>query len=71
MAKTVIDRMELNGEEPDRAVMNALKVLEKKTNGYGGAVAVNRYGKVAAAFNTPRMARGYVTSQMKTRFVAV
>jgi beta-aspartyl-peptidase (threonine type) len=71
MAKTIIDRMELLEEEPDRAVMNALKVLEKKTNGYGGAVAVNRHGKVAAAFNTPRMARGYFTSQMKTPFVAV
>jgi beta-aspartyl-peptidase (threonine type) len=71
MAKTVIDRMDLKNEDPDVAVKNALKVLQKKANGYGGAVVVNCQGKVAAAFNTPRMARGYVTSQMKTPFIAV
>lgn len=71
MAKTIIDRMDFNQEDPDQAVANALKTLEKKMNGYGGAIVVDRRGKVAAAFNTPRMARAYLTSQIKTPFVAV
>ncbi len=71
MAKTIIDRMEFNQEDPERAVQYALKVLEKKMNGYGGAVVIDRCGKFAASFNTPRMARGYVTSRMKTPSVAV
>jgi beta-aspartyl-peptidase (threonine type) len=71
MAKTIIGQMEFQKREPDQAIMHALKILEKKTNGYGGAIAVNRDGKVAAAYNTPRMARGYVTAQMKAPFVAV
>ncbi len=71
MAKTIIDRMEFLQEDPERAVANALKTLEKKMNGYGGAIVVDRQGRIAAAFNTPRMARAYVTSRMKTPFVAV
>jgi beta-aspartyl-peptidase (threonine type) len=71
MAKTIIGQMEFHKREPDQAIMHALKILEKKTSGYGGAIAVNREGKVAAAYNTPRMARGYITSQMKAPFVAV
>src|SRR5512143_2225099 len=71
MAKTIIDRMEFLQEAPEQAVANALKTLEKKMNGYGGAIVIDRQGGVAAAFNTPRMARAYLTSRMKTPFAAV
>ncbi len=71
MAKTIIDRMELQQEDPQKAVAGVLKTLEQKLNGYGGAIVVDRHGKVAAAFNTPHMARGYFTSEMKAPFVAV
>lgn len=71
MAKTIIDRMEFLQEDPERAVAYALKALEKKMNGYGGAIVIDRQGRVAAAFNTPRMARAYVTSRMKSPLVAV
>jgi len=71
MAKTILAQMEREGGNPEQAILSALKVLEKKTGGYGGAIVVTREGNVAAAFNTPRMARAYVTSGMKAPFVAV
>ena len=71
MAKAITDRMGLNHEEADRAVANALKDLRTKMNGYGGAIVIDSRGKVATAFNTPRMARGYITSAMKTPIVDV
>jgi len=71
MAKTVIDLMEWNGNDPGKAVEDGLKILERKAAGYGGVIALNNAGKIAIAYNTPRMARAYMTAEMKTPFVAV
>jgi isoaspartyl peptidase/L-asparaginase-like protein (Ntn-hydrolase superfamily) len=46
-------------------------MLHRKVAGYGGIIALNSEGKVAVAYNTPRMARAYMTAEMKTPFVAV
>jgi isoaspartyl peptidase/L-asparaginase-like protein (Ntn-hydrolase superfamily) len=67
----VIDMMKSNGGDPSRAVRTALQDLEQKTGGYGGVIVINAEGKVASGFNTPRMARGYMTSDMKTPIVEV
>lgn len=71
MAKTVIDLMEANGGDAEQAVKDALRTLEKKVGGYGGLIVINASGKVATGFNTPRMARGYMTTEMKAPLVAV
>jgi len=42
-----------------------------KTGGDGGIIALNSKGAVGIAFNTLRMARGYMTSSMKAPFIAV
>ncbi len=65
MAKTVIDLMERNGNEPESAVQDGIKILERKAQGYGGLIAINSAGKIGIAYNTPRMARAYMTSEMK------
>jgi L-asparaginase / beta-aspartyl-peptidase len=71
MAKNVIDKMEANGGDPSRAVRDALQDLERKTGGYGGVIVINAEGKVASGYNTPRMARGYISSEMKAPIVEV
>lgn len=71
MAKTVIDLLERNGGDPEKAVKAGIAHLKRKVNGYGGLIALNTRGKIGIAFNTPRMARGYITSEMKAPVVAV
>jgi isoaspartyl peptidase/L-asparaginase-like protein (Ntn-hydrolase superfamily) len=39
--------------------------------GYGGVIALSPDGKIGCAYNTPRMARAYITSSMKSPFAAV
>jgi beta-aspartyl-peptidase (threonine type) len=64
MAKTVIDFMNLNGGLPQPAIEKALEQLYRKVNGYGGAIALNKDGAIGLAYNTPRMARAYMTNTM-------
>jgi beta-aspartyl-peptidase (threonine type) len=70
MAKTVIDLMDRNGGDPERAVQDGLRILIRKADGYGGIIAVNNEGKIGIAYNTPHMVRAYMTAEMRTPFVA-
>ena len=70
MAKTVIDIMERNGEDPENAVREGIKILERKVDGLGGIISLNTKGGVGIAYNTPRMARAFMNSKMKTPVVA-
>jgi beta-aspartyl-peptidase (threonine type) len=60
MAKTVVDLMEANGLDPEKAAQDGLKVLVRKVDGYGGIIALSKNGAVGIAFNTPRMARAFM-----------
>lgn len=71
MAKTVIDIMEANQFQPELATEKAISLLKRKVDGYGGVIAMNKEGEVGIAFNTPRMARAYITETMTEPFVAV
>jgi beta-aspartyl-peptidase (threonine type) len=71
MAKMVVDLMEHNGGDSDKAAKDAMKTLVRKTNGYGGVIAMNNEGRVGIAFNTPHMVRAYMTSEMTAAFVTV
>ena len=71
MAKTVIDLMDHNGGNPGAAVIDGIKILERKAEGLGGVIALNASGKVGVAFNTPRMARGFMNSDMRAPVVAI
>ncbi len=71
MAKCVIDLMEKYGGDAKKASDDAIKVLARKAEGYGGVIALSTDGNVGISFNTPRMARGYMSSDMKGPFVAV
>ena len=71
LAKTVVDLMDRNGNDPALAVRDGLKILVRKADGMGGIIALNNAGRAGIAFNTPRMARGYMNSEMKTPVVQV
>ena len=71
MAKSVIDMMQSNGDDPERAAKDAIAVLKKRTGGQGGVVVLGASGGVGIAFNTPRMARAYITSSIKGPIAAV
>lgn len=71
LAKTVIDRLELNGYDADAAAQYGIDRLKSKVDGYGGVIVLNKFGKPSVAFNTPRMARAYRTSDMSADLVEV
>lgn len=71
MAKTVIDIMEGNGGDPQSAAEKGVQILRRKADGYGGVIVLNVKGECGVAFNTPRMARAYMTSEMAEPFVSV
>jgi beta-aspartyl-peptidase (threonine type) len=56
LAKTAVDAL-AGGRAPSAASRAAVRELARLT-GFGGVILVSRRGRVAAAFNTPRMARG-------------
>lgn len=64
MAKTVIDLMEFNNGDPQQAAEKGIGILAHKADGYGGLIALNGKGEFGIAFNTPRMARAYISSEM-------
>lgn len=71
MAKSVLDFMERNSGNPSKAALEGVNMLERKVQGYGGVIALNMEGEIGMAYNTPRMARGYITSEMNQPWVAV
>jgi beta-aspartyl-peptidase (threonine type) len=71
LAKTVIDAMEQNGGDGIAAAQRSIQHLEKKADGFGGVIVLNRQGIPAIAYNTPRMARAYRTSEMDSDVVEV
>ncbi|MBA4311390.1 MAG: peptidase T [Chlorobiaceae bacterium] len=71
MAKTVIDLMEMNGSNPQKAAERGIEILHRKADGFGGVIALNKQGGFGIAFNTPRMARAYMNIDMNKPFIAV
>jgi beta-aspartyl-peptidase (threonine type) len=61
LAKTAVDALS-GRRSPLTAGRAALKALER-IRGRGGVILVDRTGRAAAAFNTPRMARGVYTER--------
>ena len=71
LAKSVVDQIEINGGDVDKAVLHGLYLLETRVKGYGGLIAISRDGRVSTVHTTPRMARGYITAEMQRPVVEV
>lgn len=65
LTKGAIDQMAA-GHDPRQAGRVALESL-KRVNGRAGLILLDRRGRVASVFNTPRMARGWATEGSEPR----
>jgi beta-aspartyl-peptidase (threonine type) len=61
LAKYAVDRLDRK-RPPAAAARSALRAL-CRVGGLGGLILIDRRGRVACAFNTPRMARGIATER--------
>jgi beta-aspartyl-peptidase (threonine type) len=61
LAKGAVDR--LDGERPPASAARSALATLRRVDGLGGLILVDRQGRVATAFNTPRMARGVATER--------
>lgn len=59
MAKTAADLLR-NGIAPAAAANECIQLLARRTQSTAGLILIDREGRPAAAFNTPRMAYGYI-----------
>lgn len=64
LARRVCGNMEA-GLRVDQAADEAIAYLENRVNGLGGVIAIDRQGKWARSFNTPRMATACIDSEGK------
>jgi L-asparaginase / beta-aspartyl-peptidase len=60
MSKTASDFLRPAGSTPARAAQAAVQLLASRGKGTGGLILLDKNGKPGFAFNTPRMAFGYV-----------
>lgn len=63
MAKTAADFLRPAGSTPDRAAKAAVQLLANRGKGTGGLILLDKNGHPGYAFNTPRMAYGYVNNE--------
>jgi len=68
MAKTATDFLRPSSSTPTRAAHAAVQLLANRGKGTGGLILLDKNGNPGFAFNTPRMAYGYVKDG--TTFVA-
>jgi beta-aspartyl-peptidase (threonine type) len=59
MSKTTVD-INRAGSDPGAACEEAVSILRKRVQGFGGVIMVDRHGKVGYCHNTPRMAFAYI-----------
>jgi beta-aspartyl-peptidase (threonine type) len=63
MAKTAADFLRPATSSPVRAAQAAVQLLANRGTGTGGLILLDKNGNPGFAFNTPRMAFGYVNSE--------
>lgn len=63
MAKTATDFLRPAGSTPTRAAQASVQLLQNRGKGTGGIIVLDKDGNPGYAFNTPRMAYGYVTPE--------
>ena len=61
MAKAATDALRHEPSSAMGAAQHAVRLLATRTKGTGGIILLDKNGKPGFAFNTPRMAYGYVT----------
>ncbi len=70
LASVVAERLR-SGNEAEKAASFSIQLLKKRANGLGGVICIDSSGRMGIQYNTPRMARGYMTHSLKEPVVAV
>ena len=70
MAKSTVDLLD-GSRDAMGAAREAIDMLHERVGGLGGVIALTRTGQVGWAFNTPRMARGYIIEGMNQPVVEI
>ena len=70
LARHVAELMRQDETAQDAAVQ-AIATLKNRVDGLGGVICIDAFGRIGWAFNTPRMARGYMTEEMTCSVVAI
>jgi beta-aspartyl-peptidase (threonine type) len=60
LAKTIADYIEFSKEDADKAVAYGMEYLQKKVNGRGGVIVIDREGHCASGFTTRKMIHGWI-----------
>ena len=63
LAKTACDFLRPANSTPARAAQAAVQLLRNRGKGTGGLILLDKNGNPGFAFNTPRMAYGYVNAK--------
>jgi L-asparaginase / beta-aspartyl-peptidase len=70
MARSTVDLLAAAGDA-QTAARAAIQMLQARVGGLGGVIVLDRQGRVGCAFNTPRMARAYLTEGLSEPVVAI
>jgi len=60
LSKHIADLIQFKKLDIDSAVKQGIDYLKHKVNGRGGVIAINRYGRCSAYFNTRTMIHGWI-----------
>ncbi len=71
LAKSIIDAIDMMKITPEDAAQHGISILHSRVEGYGGVIVLTKDGKFGTAFNTPRMARAYMSDEMNEPVVVV
>ena len=61
LARRIADAID-SGADSQAAAQCGIDILNSKVHGLGGAICIDSKGYIGIAFNTPKMARGYVNN---------
>ena len=70
LSKVVCDLLG-KGLTAQKAAEEGVKMLERKINGRGGVIVLDKKGSVGISYNTPKMARAYMTEGMDVSISSV
>jgi L-asparaginase / beta-aspartyl-peptidase len=71
LAKSIIDAIDMLKMNPDDAAQHGISILHSRVEGYGGVIVLTREGRFGIAYNTPRMARAFMSDTMKEPVVEI
>ena len=70
LAREVAERMR-RGMDAQKSASAGIRMLAKRGDGLGGVIAMDRLGRIGIAYNTPRMARGWIDPKTLKRMFKV